>query len=371
MKRISLAAVCAVAVTLAAICPAFAEEDRFSLHGYGNQDYWKSTSNSFDGSGGHGSVDNNFLGLVMSATINDKSKVWAQLQTSSTNSTTFTWFFVDYQITEQLRAHAGRVRFPYGIYNDIIDTKALQLSAALPLAYAQEADMVYNAYNGIGLDYDVDLGHSGHLLLQGFGGNVYEAGIGGSPDFPDQVQLGDLKAEAANRRLFGGKITWDTPVDGLRAMVSGNQTMVETSAVNGQVPNQRGMENRLILSLDYTNAQLDLKSEYNLHRFPGLSGRQDLKSRAWYVQAGYLFGAWTPYARYDSMMTDESASGDPSYYQRDFVVGLNRKLRTNLNVRAEEHFNHGYALPVAAGETQTGKGKPSWQLFVVSVNFLF
>jgi hypothetical protein len=371
MKRIYLAAVGVAAATLAAISPAFAEEDRFSLHGYGNQDYWKSNSNSFDGSGGHGSLDNNFLGLVMSATVNDKSKVWAQLQASSTKSTQFTWFFVDYQITEQLRAHAGRVRFPYGIYNDIIDTKALQLSAALPLAYALEADMVYNAYNGIGLDYDADLGRSGRLLLQGFAGNVFETGTGGNPDFPDQVQLSNLKADANNRRLYGGKITWETPVEGLRAMVSGNQTTVESTAANGQVPNQRGMENRLIFSLDYTSAQLDLKSEYNLHRFPGLDGLQDLKAHAWYVQAGYLFGAWTPYARYDSIVTNQAASGDPSYYERDFVVGLNRKLRTNLNVRAEEHFNHGYALPVAAGETQTGKGKPSWQLFVVSINFLF
>jgi hypothetical protein len=82
-------------------------------------------------------------------------------------------------------------------------------------------------------------------------------------------------------------------------------------------------------------------------------------------------GAWTPYARYEKAVTDKNHVSDPSYYQRTGTLGVNRKINTNFNVRIEDAFNHGYALPVSAGETAIGTGKVNWQLYAVSVNFLF
>jgi hypothetical protein len=154
-------------------------------------------------------------------------------------------------------------------------------------------------------------------------------------------------------------------------MVSANQTRVVSTADNGQTPNQNGSENRVLLSADYVNDTIDVKSEYNIHKYPGLTGFKDQKSNDWYVQLGVPLGAWTPYARYEKSVTDKSQSSDPSYYQRTATLGINRKINTNFNFRIEDAFNHGYALPVAAGETATGTGKVNWQLYAVSINFMF
>jgi hypothetical protein len=363
---------CAVAVLgLAAATPALADGDRISLHGFGNQDYWKSSANSFDGSG-RGTWDNNFVGLDLTVTLTDRSKVWAQLETASNETPNFTWIFVDYDITDQLRAHVGAVRFPMGIFNEYIDTRALENWVVLPSVYSQEADMIHDSYEGVGLDYDIDLGRPGRLTLQGLVGNTYEPPVSTpTPPFPAQAGQSSLQADTVDRHVYGGRVTWQTPVAGLRLLLSGNQTLVATTSDNGQVPNQTGTENRWIASIDYAGEALDLKSEFNHHTIPGLDGFARLTSEAWYAQAAYRFGRWTPYVRYDSITTDTARAGDPSYYQRGRVIGLNRKLNENFNVRVEGQFNHGYALPVAAGETLVGSGKTDWQLFAASVNFQF
>src|SRR5450631_3225147 len=251
----------ALATGLALVAPAFAGEDRFSLHGFGNQDYSKSTANSFEQSGPVGTWNNDFLGLVTSASINDKSKLWAQLQANSTEQARITWMFVDYQYSDDLSAHVGRVKFPWGIYNEYIDTRALQLSVGTPFAYSGEADMAYDAYNGFGVDYAVHLARSGTLLMQGFAGNIYNPPAAvWTPAFPNQVSNQNERAITSVHHVIGGKITWETPLDGLRLMLSANQTRVVTTADNGQVPNQNGSENRVLFSIDYVAEKVDIKS---------------------------------------------------------------------------------------------------------------
>lgn len=361
-----------VGAALCTIAPARADDDRFTLHGFGNQDYSKSSANSFEQSGGPGTWDNNFLGLVTSVKISDESKLWAQLQANTTETVRFTWMFVDYQLSDNLNVHVGRVKFPWGIYNEYIDTRGLQMSVGKPLAYSLEADLAYDAYDGAGVDYTVSLGGSGTLLVQGFYGNIFTApNPVYNPPYPDQFQMGNLEAITNDHHVIGGKLTWETPVEGLRFLVSANQTRVETTADNGQIPNQQGEENRYILSADYTTDRIDLKSEYNFHKYPGLTGFADEKSSAWYVQAGFPLGRWTPYVRYDDVIIDKTRPSDPSYFQRTGVIGINRKITNSMNFRVEENFNHGYALPVAAGETLAGTGKVNWQLFAAQFNFMF
>ena len=105
---------------------------QMEMHGYGYQDYLQANGNTYLGADGKGSWDNNFLGLVGAVSLNDKSKLWAQLQASSTDQNRFTWFFVDYQFSNQLRGHVGRVKLPMGLYNEVIDAKYLQVSQLEP-----------------------------------------------------------------------------------------------------------------------------------------------------------------------------------------------------------------------------------------------
>ena len=112
----------------------------FALHGYGSQDYAQTTDNTYLRADHRGTWDDNFLAFVGTVSLNERSKLWAQLETSSMDTTRFTWFFVDYQLTDSATAHVGRVKFPLGLYNEIIDVKFLQLSSLEPLLYQSAAD---------------------------------------------------------------------------------------------------------------------------------------------------------------------------------------------------------------------------------------
>src|SRR5690348_16814995 len=92
-------AACAIAgVVYSAGAGAVQVGDELEIHGYGSQDYLQASRNTYLGADHRGTWDNNFLGLVGTVTLNDRSKLWAQLETSSSEPTRFTWFFVDYQL---------------------------------------------------------------------------------------------------------------------------------------------------------------------------------------------------------------------------------------------------------------------------------
>ena len=347
---------------------AIGNED-FSLNGYGYQNYGQTSANRSEGVDQRGSLDDNFLGLVASAKINEKSRLWAQLQANSTEQTRFTWFFVDYKLTDNVTARAGRAKFPYGLINEYIDNRAMQVANTVPLAYSGAADMVYDAYDGAGVDWRINTG-AGDVLAQVYGGNIYNppAAIG-APLYPNNPPAFSVPP-INDRRLIGGRLTWNTPLSGLRFMVSGNQTQIE-STVSQPTMGQLGKESRAMLSAEYVSGPITLQSEYNYHDIPALSGFSGVRSDAYYFQGAYALGDWTPFARYDYLNTDSRFTSDPNFYQKSITVGTNYRLAENLNLRVQDSFNHGAAVPVASQDTAFGAVKPNWNEFVVGVNFMF
>ena len=337
-----LAALCAGASGNAA---AVELSDRIDLHGFGYQDYVQSSANTYLGADHKGSWDNNFLGLVMSAALTDNSKLWAQLEDTATGGTAVTWAFVDYDLTDAARVHAGRVKFPLGFYNETIDAKPLQPAALEPALYQHGADMVHDAYHGVGIDYEQDLGGS-HVRWQLYGGNSYDT---------------DPPVDSRDRRMAGARITWQPPVDGLTLMLSGYRTQVEVLAT-GRMVN----EDRTIASAGYQAGAWDVKAEAGVHHFMGVN------SRAWYLQAAYAAtDRIKPYVRYDAVVTDTQQRQDPSYFQNTWVAGVGLQVSPAIGLRLENHFNRGYALPVGTGEVDPGTGTRNWNLTVLAANFQF
>jgi len=327
-------------------------DDKFSINGYGYQDYRQTNSNFFSGASQRGTWDNNYFALVMSTKFTDRDTAWAQLQTGGADTTRFTWVFVDHRFNDDLSVHVGRVKFPYGIYNEFIDNKWLQLSAVLPSAYNfSGADMGYDAYSGVGLDWA-----SGSLFTQVYGGNIF---------VPDPAS-----DDHADRRLIGARITWNTPYEGLRFLVSANEAQIEYNVNLGAGPSttltQLGKEDRAMVSVDYVSDIFDIKGEYNYHKVPFFVqiGDPTTIANAWYIQGGYKMGIWTPYVRYDSYQADQRDTSDPSKYQKDWVLGVNYKINDNVNARIEDHVIRGYGL----AESGTTK---NWNLIAAEVNFLF
>jgi predicted porin len=316
------------------------------IHGYGNQNYMQTNDNKYLSADKDGTWDNIALALVFAAKIDDKSKVWAQLHSNSTR-TRLDWAFVDYQVNNNLVARVGQIKTPLGLYNEIRDVQFLQVAALLPALYQDAPEIAHEAFRGVSIVYDHDFGGGG-LSLDAYLGAVAD------PDAP---------ATLKNRRLLGGRVTYKTPVDGLKFMASAYNNKQEDTAEA-----KKATKKAWVLSADYANNNWDLKAEYaNLD-----NGLESTKAKTYYVQAGYTFAEkWTPYVRYDYITTDKTQSSDPSFYQKTTSLGVGYKVNDSISVRVENHWNRGYALPVASGEVAAGAGETDWKMFAASVNFIF
>jgi len=346
-RRSSLRIVLGVFAAMAAASASSAADfDAFDLHGYGTQTYAQTNGNAYIDADQKGTWDNNILALVGTVALGDKTKLWAQLETSSLEATRFSWFFLDFQLTDDSTVHVGRVKFPLGVYNETIDAKFLQQSSLEPAVYQQAADFVHDAYTGVGYDHVQHLGDAGKITWQIYGGNAYDT---------------DPPVASRDRRIYGARVTYATPIDGLRFLLSGYRTQVQILATDSLIN-----ETRWIASVDYVNSDWDLKSEYGGHKFGSID------SDAYYVQVGRTFATrWTVFGRYDSVIMDKSQTSSDSFSQKILVAGLNFKVRSNVSLRVENQFNRGYALPVASGEVQQGLGKHNWNLLIVGLHFIF
>lgn len=321
--------------------------DKIEIHGYGYLGYLQTTDNVYLNADKNGTWDFNVLALLFTAKINNKSKAWMQLH-STTEKTRLDWAYVDYQPTNNLTGRVGQIKMPIGLYNEIRHVKFLHLSTLEPMLYQGDSAIVEEAFRGISGVYNHNLG-SGSLSWDAYLGQIVE---GHEED-----------RRYKPKRLMGGRLTYKTPVEGLKFMGSAYNSATDDAA---QVPVNKGDKKVWVLSADYANNNFDVKAEYAQMKF------FNENSKTYYLQVGYTFAEkWTPFVRADYITTNGAQKTDPAHYQKAKVLGLSYKINDSIAVRLENHWNEGYALPVASGEVAVGTGKKDWNLLAASISFIF
>ena len=348
MRKQLFSTASALLLTAAPCCTALAVDltDKIELHGYGNAGYLQTSANQYLKADRSGTWDYYAAALLFTGTLNDKTKLWAQAFTSSggPKRSHLDWMFVDYRHNSNFILRAGQIKLPMGLYNEVRDIEFVQLSTLKPMFYQEATEIADEAFRGVSVVFDHDLGN---------GSLSWDAYTGKTIDF----QSSDIRYSG----LRGGRVTYNTPVDGLRLMLSGHWEDVENVDTTA-----KSSEKTVLISAEYVNNHVDLKTEYVKKATFGIS------TKSGYLQAGYtLAEKWTPYIRSDFITTDYSQSDDPAYYQRTQTVGLGYKVNRNIGLRIEAHFNHGYALPVASLEAAAGAGVTDWRMLGTSVNFMF
>jgi hypothetical protein len=343
-RYVAMALGAIVALAGATTAAADGLSDRIDIHGFGYQSYLQTSKNTYLDADDKGSFDNNSYNLVVTAKLDEKSKLWAMIDTDS-DGVRLGWAFVDYAVNDNFVLKAGQSKEPWGWYNEIFDARYLHMSTVVPHMYSDAADMRDEAYRGVGVSYAMDAG-AGRLSFDAYGGAPVV--LNGATDAANEKTYG----------LIGGVATYATPINGLRFRVSGFTHSTKTDGITTR-------EKSVVGGVEYVADNWDVKSEY---------ARRTKESAvsSYYVQAGYTFADhWTPFGRYDYVVLDKSMKNDPSYYQKTFVLGLDYKVNNYFSVRVENHFNKGYGLPVASGEVEAGAGSDKWNMFGASVNFIF
>ncbi|MEO8185109.1 MAG: hypothetical protein ABI895_40400, partial [Deltaproteobacteria bacterium] len=274
------------------------------LHGFVSQGFILSAKNEYVATSKTGSLELAEAGVNLTKTLPQNLRVGVQLFAHDLGpfgnfNPELDWYYLDWRPKDGLGIRVGRLKMPFGLYNELNDIDAARVPILLPQAIYQADHREYLfAQAGAELYGDVRLGNVGALEYRLYGGTL----PGELPPGPPRPGMGLTRV--AVPYVYGGRVLWSTPIDGLVAGFSAQavrfdfdfaldpavRTALETGLllpaglvnplrVKFRVP-------RWIASVQYAAHDLDLSAEYS--RWTGL----------FYSDAPVLFPPHTTNERY-------------------------------------------------------------------------
>ena len=381
-------------------------------HGFISQGLLKSERNNvFEGTK-DGTFQFNEFGLTFLTDLFEQLHAGIQLFSRDlgdlgNNEVTLDWAYGDYRWRDWLGIRLGKIKIPYGLYNETRDVDMFRTSIFLPssIYYEGERDKL-NTLIGGGLYGDVSTGSFGTLS--------YHLQIG---DANVESDSGDVKyaqnensavTEMQIDRQYTADLEWETPLEGLKlgafAMQSDltitTSTTTETTtdttstttttmttdanstppaatdgASSGDASPHTPDDSRqfYIFSAEYSRGELVMSSEYlcpsDSHAPEGyyLGAAYRLKDR-------YEFGAY--YSVYYAHSSDKNGKErehhggkDYSAWQKEWVASVRVDLNKYWTIKAEGHLIDGTAQ-ILSQDNSEGMKRDSY-LFALKTTYHF
>jgi hypothetical protein len=381
---------------------AFEVFEGFQVHGFLSQGYFLTTNNNLFGSSERGgSLDFTEIGVNASWLVRPNLQLAAQVLSrragkAAENEPELDFALLDYTVlaTAERRfgARLGRVRLPFGLYNDTRDVAFTRPSILLPQSiYFDRARELAISWDGI-LLYGEERSTWGDLALEAGAAlprvhneNSEFAILG--RNFP-----GDLES----RWSFFGRLTYSTPSEALRLAVTGLRLEADYNPRLPRLafPNELGpgkdLFKPLIFSAQYNAESWSLTGEYARRAIQeeGFSPAFDfdIVGESYYIQGIYRIDPhWEMVVRYDVLFSNvddrdgtktEAASEGriPSHLQfaKDWTVGVRYNITPSLMARAEYHNVYGgtaFLLPQDNPDVSALNKK--WDIFALLFSYRF
>lgn len=329
------------------------------------------------------------------------------------------WAYGDYRWRDWLGLRLGKVKMPFGFYNEGRDVDMLRTSVFLPQSIYNETmrDFIL-AYEGAGAYGNFDLGGLGEGDYHVFGGtlNVPDPTKGFWRDIYNTAgellenQVGQIVSEtegdpatASFSRnsdqvvsfpwIYGGAVNWYPPVEGLRLGASGLQgrfnfqgrvhfdVLVERPSpaspehfpVSFLVDETTKISHISVVGAEFLRDRWSLASEY-YHEEIG-----DGTADGWYVQGGWQASdRWALGAYYSELSNDNTGVtevGLADYYgwQNDLAFSLRVDLTDHWLFKLEYHFIDGVAIGLrrTLAEEISDPAQRHWGMLTAKTTFHF
>jgi hypothetical protein len=288
----------------------------------------------------------------------------------------FDWYYLDYHWKDWLGVRAGRVKLPFGLYNDVSDIDAARTAVLLPPSIypAQNRDFLL-AQTGVEAYGYTRLGQAGALDYRLYAGTIFLE-VKPQPGSPFAVV--DLKVPY----VVGGRVQW-LPVDGLRLGGSLQFLRLDTdliaSSTSGRVA-LRIPATLWVASAEYSVHDLVLAAEYsrwlvkNESDNPSLFPQSSTTSERAYVLATYRLNPWLQAGTYYSrLVPDVDRRTFPADIQHDFAFTLRFDINRYWLIKAEGHYMRGTAGLSSSlnGNRPLRALTPDWALFALKTTAYF
>jgi hypothetical protein len=301
----------------------------------------------------HGSFQFSEVGINFTKSITDKLRVGLQLFAEDLGPTgnynaQLDWFYLDYRFRDWLAFRAGRVKIPFGLYNEIQDVDAARVPVLLPQSvYPEQNTNFLLAQTGGELYGYLKSRAAGALDYHAYGGTIFlDTATLVPAGSPFQVQ--DFTAPY----VVGGRILWEAPLDGLRMGASIQALRLDGTLLEGANSVKIAIPAVLwVASVEYAAHELLLSAEYSRWYVKSDSNNTMLfpatpltTSERGYAMAAYRVTKWLqPGMYYAVTFPDVDDRSGRANMQHDIATTLRFDINSHWLVKLEGHYMFGTA----------------------------
>lgn len=379
--------------------PKLGNLDLFKLNGFLSQGYIKTDKNNFFGhSDNSGSFDFREIGLTASLRPSPKLQLSGQLLhrragVGSAGGIRIDYGFLDYNFintpSTELGVRLGRMKNPFGFYNDTRDVPFTRPSILLPQSiYFDRTRNLALASDGIQV-YGESRADWGNITVQ-FGA-AFPQVDGRDTEISVLRSLqrrGDLKTKLS----YIGRILYEQADGKLRLAISGAQANVGYSpGYNDILLNGSFRFSPLILSAQYNAERWSITSEYALRHLSwkdfgnDAAFQQSFTGESFYLQGVYRFYPnWEAVLRYDLLFTNRKDRSGKKFaastgylypahnqYAKDLTIGLRWNITPAIMLSTEYHRINGTAWLSPLDNPDMSHTGKNWNLFAVQASYRF
>jgi hypothetical protein len=352
------------------------------IHGFISQGYLLSSANNYlADTASRGSFEFSEAGLNLTLPATDRLRLGLQLFSRKLGPlgdyrAVLDWYYLDYHWRDWLGVRAGRVKLPFGLYNDSSDIDSARTAVLLPQS-------VYPAQNRDFLLAQTGVEVYGYGDLQSWGGLDYRLYAGTIfLDFKSQPGSPITVVDTEVPYVAGGRLLWVAPLDGLRLGGSAQFLRLDTHLLAPSVAAPILLKipaTLLVGSVEYTVLDLVIAAEYSRWLaktessnpiFPNTSTTSE---RA-YLLATYRLSPLVQIGAYESLFfPDVDHRGGPETRQSDAALTLRFDVNRYWIIKLEGHYLHGTAsLSSSLNDNLPLRSlKPDWALFAVKTTAYF
>ena len=352
------------------------------IHGFISQGFLLTSANDYLAHSSEGSFEFTEIGLNFTLPATDRLTLGLQIFSHALGPigdyrATLDWYSLDYHWRDWLGIRAGRVKLPFGLYNDSSDIDAARTSVLLPQSIypAQNRDFLLAQTGGEVYGYR-DLGAAGGLDYRLYGGTIF-LDVKQQPGSPFTVV--DLNVPF----VAGGRMLWVPPIEGLRLGGSLQFLRLETHLLPASSSSSVAVNLPVMLwvaSVEYTVRDLLFAAEYSRWRVraqssnPAMFPESLTFSERGYALTSYRVNSWLQAGAYYSVLfPNTNQRGGFAGRQLDAALTLRFDVNAYWLVKVEGHYMHGTAglSPSLNGNRPLSSLTPDWALFTVKTTAFF
>jgi hypothetical protein len=327
---------------------ATGDDPVLEVHGFASQGALLTSDNNYLAHTDRGSLEFTEAGINFTKVLEDRLSIGLQLFARDLGPTgnynaAFDWLYLDYRWRDWLGLRAGRVKLPFGLYNDTSDIDAAQPVILLPQAvYPATNRNFLLAQTGVEVYGYYPLGSAGALDYHAYAGTLYLSIPDGNGIHVESLEV---------PYIAGGRVLWETPIEGLRAGASALAGEIDGAytAPAMPAPLEIAFELRSIgwlASVEYLHDDVVIAAEYG--RTTARSTIGPTTARATnehaYGLASYRWRPWLQTTLYGSLLhPDVRQRSGRDHHQYDAAAALRFDVSPHWIVKLEAHVLRGTA----------------------------